>query len=255
MKNDKNKIRDMWNSFSDEYFSREYKDTGTIERIIKNPRLVFPSELREDIDRYFPSFEGVRVCVPSSGDNKAVFAFHLLGAKVTSCDISSEQIKNARRIAEGEGWDIDFKVCDSADMAGVEEGEYELVYTSNGVHTWISDLSSMYKSFNRLLKPGGIYVFFETHPFIRPFDDGVNILRVKKRYDDTSNNDWRVRDFINALLESGFSLDRLGELSAEKEIIGANWWELDEWDEKSDWNKNPYAALPQWMSVCATKRN
>jgi len=32
--------------------------------------------------------KGKKICVPSSGDNHVVFAFALLGAKVTSCDIA-----------------------------------------------------------------------------------------------------------------------------------------------------------------------
>lgn len=33
--------------------------------------------------------------MPSSGDNYAVFAFHLMGAIVTSCDIAERQVENS----------------------------------------------------------------------------------------------------------------------------------------------------------------
>jgi hypothetical protein len=59
--------------------------------------------------------EGKRVCVPASGDNTAVFAFHLLGARVTSTDISAEQLKNAQTIALEHGWGIEFICEDNKD--------------------------------------------------------------------------------------------------------------------------------------------
>ena len=52
------------------------------------------------------------VCVPSSGDNLAVFAFALLGARVVSCDISQNQLDYARQIAVREGFDASISwVC------------------------------------------------------------------------------------------------------------------------------------------------
>jgi len=56
-------------------------------------------------------------------------------------------------------------------LEGIADSEYDLVYTSNGVHVWINDLKVMYQSFYRVLREAGYYIYFETHPFIRPFDD------------------------------------------------------------------------------------
>ena len=246
-------IRDNWNKWSNDYYVREYENSDTLSNIMTDPVRAFPAPVWRSISAYFPSLSGVRVCVPSSGDNKAVFAFHLLGAEVTSCDISVAQLKNARAIADANGWGIRFHECDSMVMEDVPRGSFDLVYTSNGVHTWISDLPMMHGQFRRVLKDGGKYIFFETHPFIRPFDDSTNELRIKKPYADTSNFDWRVQDFVNSLIESRFSILRMEEFYADRETFGANWWELSEWDEKSDWKVNPYAALPQWMMFCASK--
>jgi spore maturation protein CgeB len=54
------------------------------------------------------------------------------------------------------------------------------VYTSNGVHVWIDDLLSMYKNFYRILKNGGMNIFFETHPMKRPFDDHIYEVKINK---------------------------------------------------------------------------
>lgn len=82
----------------------------------------------------FDSFKGLRVLVPSSGDNGAVFAFHMLGASVTSADISGRQLENAKKLADGEGWNIEFVRADSMTLDGIPDGKFDLVYTSNGVH-------------------------------------------------------------------------------------------------------------------------
>jgi ubiquinone/menaquinone biosynthesis C-methylase UbiE len=245
-----------WNGWSDEYFAKEYSNPDTLKTLKFDPSRVFPKKVLENILAHFPNLSGIKVCVPSSGDNKAAFGFHLLGAEVTSCDISERQMMNARHIADSEGWNIGFHVCDSMELAGIDDNKYDLVYTSNGVHVWISDLEMMYGNFNRVLKPGGSYIFFETHPFNRPFDDSTNELRITKPYNQTEpSHHWRVQDFINALISGGFSIERMDELFAEKNTLGANWWDKTKynWDEKADWQKNPYAALPQWLSICTKK--
>ena len=246
-------IRNSWNTWSDDYFAMEYDLPETLNLLKADPRRAFPPAVWQNICTLFPDLHGKRVCVPSSGDNLAAFAFFLLGADVTSCDFAERQLENARQIADEQGWQLKFCVCDSTEMNGISDGSFDLVYTSNGVHTWIDDLPAMYRQFYRILKPGGHYLFFDTHPFIRPFDDESDRLQIKKRYDDMRDNDWRVQDFINSLLKSGFTVARMDELFADRSTLGVSWWEPDEWDEKSDWHKNPYAALPQWISFCANK--
>lgn len=125
----------------------------------------------------------------------------------------------------------------------------------------------MYRNFNRLLKNGGYYIFFETHPFIRPFDDSSNTLKVIKTYEETGpfgdipNYLWRIQDFINSLIISGFDIKIMDEFHPDKGGIYAhNWWFNSEAEAindrmmKFDWHENPYAALPQWMGICSQKR-
>ncbi len=248
-------IKNAWNNWSDDY----YKETNDIDIIKHTPHKVFPTRVWERICQHYQSLKGLKICIPSSGDNKATFAFHLLGADVTSCDISCNQIKNAIKIAENNNWNINFKVLDSMDLSSLENENFDLIYTSNGVHVWISDLPIMYSCFNRILKKGGRYIFFETHPFIHPFDDSNNELRIIQPYDtikklgDIPNYLWRIQDFANSLIQSRFTISSMDELFAEKDILSATWWDNSEWDEKCDININPYAALPQWISFCTIK--
>ena len=259
-----NNVMNMWNEGSDEYFKNIRHG---LDMIFDNAGRAFPAPVRKMINGAFPDLDGCRVIVPSSGDNVAAFGFHLLGAEVVSCDIAERQLYNAKKIADGYGWDINFIKQDSMELPEIENGEYDLVYTSNGVHVWIPDLPKMYKTFVRVLKQGGRYIMFETHPFIRPFDDGGDEVKIVKPYEDTGPNvtegiaryAWRVQDIINAIINAGFHIERVEEFHPQIN-------DYDDWfygDPKKaeedgyikfDWKINPWAALPQWIGLSAVKK-
>ena len=93
-----------------------------------------------------PVLEGKRILVPSSGDNHAAFAFHLLGAQVVSTDISQRQIDHAKDIAAKHGWSIEFAVSDTMTLTNLPDSSFDMVYTSNGVFVWIHDLPGMFSA-------------------------------------------------------------------------------------------------------------
>ena len=222
-------ITNAWDEWSDAYYDRIYKN-GDVARLKADPWWAFPTPVQAMLRAAFGTLEGARVLVPSSGDNGAAFAFHLLGASVTSTDISPRQLHNARAIADAQGWNIEFVCADSMALEGIPDGAFDLVYTSNGVHVWIDDLNALYRSFARVLRPGGRYIMFDTHPFNRPFDDSTAEIRLCKDYDDTAGNHWRVMDIFNALVRQGFDVQRMEEFHAER---GAHdlWYyrTLEEW--------------------------
>lgn len=256
--------KEEWDAYSDEYFSKNASE-GIIRRIIENPSWAFPSPVWEMIRKSYPNLRGKNVLVPSSGDNVAVFAFHLLGAIVTSADISERQLENARMIAIDNGWNIRFVCDDSMSLAKIEDGAFDLVYTSNGVHVWISDLLSMYKSFNRVLKEDGRYIMFEVHPVIRPFgDDDVPFITVRKPYEDIEFNGvvkkfhWRIQDILNAAFDAGFNITHIEEFHPKKNDHSL-WFYKNQAQaaadnfRKFDWKQNPWAVLPQWIGFSAMK--
>jgi SAM-dependent methyltransferase len=258
------KIKEAWNKRSDGYYSENnVKDTAA--KLKANPIWAFPSVVQDMLQTSFYSFQGLKVLVPSSRDNCAAFAFHMLGAQVTSADISERQLYNAKKIADDNGWKIDFVCADSMTLCGIKDGEYDLVYTSNGVHVWIDDLTTMYKNFRRVLKRGGRYIMFEVHPINRPFDDSADAIKIHKRYEDIivnsdpGNYHWRVMDFLNALIKQEFTIERVEEFHTEAETPLSLWFyntaaeaEADNY-RKLDWKQNPWAALPQWIGFSAKK--
>jgi len=264
------KNKQSWNDDAAEY-SAFFHAEKYMKRIIGNPANAFHRTAWEMIGKYVPDLRGKRICVPSSGDNMAVFAFAMLGAKVTSCDISENQLANAKRIAKQYGWDksIEFVCSDTMRLDEIADNAYDFVYTSNGVHVWIDDLPGMYRNIHRVMKPGGVYIMYEIHPFLRPFDDKLNI---EKPYGMTgpfeSDSEvtfaWRVMDIMNAILDSGLAVKHIEEMFAEKDYDWPFWIPAreimkgaaatrEEVDRMHDWRNNPMAALPSWISIVAKK--
>lgn len=76
-----------WNSYSEKWSAYNHSEK-ILRPILNDPSKAFHKKTWEIIQKYIPDMRGKRVCVPSSGDNHAVFAFALSGATVTSCDSS-----------------------------------------------------------------------------------------------------------------------------------------------------------------------
>ncbi len=256
--------KEEWDAYSDEYFA-ENASEEIVGRIIEDPSWAFPAPVWDMILSSYPNLRGKNVLVPSSGDNAAVFAFHLLGAAVTSADISERQLENARRIAAVHGWDIRFVCDDSMSLAKIEDGMYDLVYTSNGVHVWIPDLLSMYRSFHRVLNKDGQHIMYEVHPVIRPFgDDEVPLITVRKPYENIHFTDnvpkfaWRIQDIFNAAFDAGFKITHMEEFHPGKNDNDLWFYKNQAHAEadnymKFDWKQNPWAVLPQWIGFSARK--
>ena len=88
------KNRRDWEGYSERYMAFNLSDS-VLERLKARPESAFASAVWAMLREYLPELEGKRVCVPSSGDNHAVLAFALMGARVTSCDISQNQLAAA----------------------------------------------------------------------------------------------------------------------------------------------------------------
>jgi SAM-dependent methyltransferase len=259
--NNKDKIIMQWNQWSDDDWYVNKRTDEIIRKIVNKPETAFHNKTLEVIKSYFPRMEGLKICVPASGDNLAVFAFALMGAEVTSADISNRQIENAKAIAERLGLNIRFICEDSLSFTKLESSYYDLVYTSNGVNVWIDDLSKMYGNFRRVLKENGVYILYDVHPFTRPLNKETNGVEIIKPYDSIGPFDepdqyhWRVQDFLNSLLTAGFKLEQMQELYAE---FGTYWFDIGEVlpvnaIDYYDWRKNPRAALPQWILLASRK--
>ena len=154
----------------------------------------------------------------------AGFALAGLGAQVTSTDISEEQLATASRRAESLGLSISFVRLDSAGMESLPDSSFDLVCSTNGFFVWIADLEAVFCEVARILKPRGCYVFFDVHPFQRPWkEQGIPVEMGKpywatgpfrKRNNDSCNFHWTLADLLNPMAAAGLMLVKLLESPA-----------------------------------------
>lgn len=253
-------VKDRWNKTSDADWYQSLRTDEKIAELVKEPASAFHPAVYGLIKKYITDLHGRKVLLPSSGDNHAAFAFALMGAQVTSSDISERQLEHAQEIADKLSLDICFVCDDTMQLSNIEDNTYDLIYTSNGTHTWIKDLVSMYQNIYRVLKPAGLSIMYDIHPFNRPFTgEPWEAPQVIKSYQETMPHcHWRVQDLVNAMTEAQLTIKEMQELQA----VNASFWfsydelikqNMDEIEKINNWEYNPMAALPAWISIVAQK--
>lgn len=160
-----------------------------------------------------------------------------LGAKATGADFSEKSIALARHLNAELGLDAEFVCSDIYELPDNLDGQFDIVYTSEGVLAWLRDLPRWGEVIAHFLKPGGTFYISEIHPFGEIFDDQIEApeLRVVSPYFGTGEvhkwktqgtyADWTAEvaqpynyqwthslsEVINALLDAGLRLEFLHE--------------------------------------------
>ena len=104
------------------------------------------------------------------------------GAKVTGADFSPEAISAARRLAAEtriEARFIESTVCALPEKL---DEEFDVVFTSYGVLSWLPDISRWASVVAHLLRPGGTFYVAELHPIGGVFDTAADELRFNGAY-------------------------------------------------------------------------
>jgi len=197
------------------------------------------------------NLSGKRVAVLGSGDNLVVFALAGMGARVTSVDISENQLAVARQRAEELGLVVEFLRSDVSDLSDLSDGRFDLIYTGGHIAIWVSDLRKFYREATRILKPGGLLVVSEYHPFRRIWKATKDRLELESdylhrgpySYDVPGGKghefQWTVGDYVTAVMDAGC------ELLAVEEFGGGS---------DGDWELAPVAGLPRVLLVVGRKR-
>ena len=248
-------IQAWWEETADSDWYASRRTQEVIEALLSDPKDAFAPQVFALLEKRLGGFAGKRVLVPSCGDCHAAFALSVLGAEVTAADISAKQLDHAKGIAQRCGLQMQFVQADTMTLEPFAGNTFDLVYTSNGVHTWIDRPDKMYESIARVLKNGGLSVMWDIHPFQRPFEGAVFAQpKVVKAYDDVApreHNHWRVMDLVNSMVRSGLRIEEMLELNGGTDY----WYRYDEKrDERAaDWQQNPMAALPTHICIAARK--
>lgn len=157
-----------------------------------------------------------------------------LGANVTGMDYSETAIRQARELAAEVGLEARFICCNLYDLPANLKGEFDIVYTSYGVLTWLPDIKEWARIAAAHVKRGGFFYIAEFHPFAMVFDDEADHLRFRYPYflkeplvfedlgsyvDRTArlmaskDYEWNhgLGDIVSALIEAGLKIEFLHE--------------------------------------------
>ncbi len=251
--------RRYWNGVAD-WWERLEDEDGLWQRCPSEPELAFAGSALGMVREVAGSMTGKDVCVVGSGNNHAAFAFSGMGANVTSVDISERRLAVASKRARHLGLPITFVQADAADLSPIENAEFDVVFSSNGFFVWIADLQAVFTEIYRILRPGGHYVFYDIHPFQRPWKDQTKPMEVAKPYWETGpfedeeegsiGFNWTLADILNPLTTSGLILRRILESPAKDSRFWQDYSDLPGTDDTLlGWKENPRAALPVWLTA------
>lgn len=80
-------------------------------------------------------------------------------------DIAENMVAQANRHAAATGIDCVFVATDVLKVGRAWEGKFDAVFFTVGALTWIERLDALFEVVRRVLKPGGILLIHEMHPF------------------------------------------------------------------------------------------
>jgi SAM-dependent methyltransferase len=116
-----------------------------------------------------------------------------LGAQVTGVDFSGEAIALAEQLAGEVNLPARF-IC--SDIYALDEAvpeQFDIVYTSYGVLSWLPDIPRWAKLAAGHVKPGGFFYIAEFHPFAMVMDDEAPEYRLRYPYFDKNVMEFKVQ--------------------------------------------------------------
>lgn len=158
-----------------------------------------------------------------------------LGAQVTGVDFSPKAIALARALADELALPARFVECNVYDTRAHVTDRFDVVFTSYGVLGWLPDLRPWARVIADSLHGGGRLVLVEFHPYLWMSQIGPDLLPRYSYFNagpisevssgtyaersaqlSLKEHGWNhpVADVVNALLEAGLVIERLGEHDA-----------------------------------------
>ncbi|WP_421385200.1 class I SAM-dependent methyltransferase [Bacillus salacetis] len=228
----KNKI--AWEYRAYEFWTRNYgTPTELAQKIRRDPE----SQLKKH-HKFFKNIEGKKIANLCGSNGRKAVPLALLGAKVTVFDISEENKRYALELAENAGTSINFVVTDILELDLSQfTNHFDLLYLEGGILHYFTDLNRLMTLLLAILKPNGNMVLSDFHPlkrclvqlpgqsdyrvapvyFDQPLLNGdvayKQFFGVKEQeeFPDVSVKSHTMSEIINAVIQSGFRLEKFDE--------------------------------------------
>jgi SAM-dependent methyltransferase len=188
------------------------------------------------------------------------------GAIVTGVDISDISIELAENLTGQSGLTARWVRTDVLELRDKLEEKFDIVFQSYGTHHWIEDLRKWAGVVSHSLNPGGRFYMVDLHPVMIPWlESDVSYFRkgpyLYSNEVDYCNKDYIVKsehvewqhklaDIVNALIDSGLTIEFLNEFDKCCYPRERDWYEEDGYYYPPE---GP-TRFPQLFSLSARKR-
>ena len=179
--------------------------------------------LHEKTCGFLRDLRGKRVLEIACGDGRSLCWCAKQGAaELWGIDLSETQLAQARENLQRAKCPAVLLQTAMETLEGVPERYFDAVFSVYGVG-WTTDLTATFRRIAAALKPGGTFQFSWSHPFHKCTSYQSGSLTVHKSYHDESwyslrmpggevcMRDRTMSSYINALIEAGFSVERVIE--------------------------------------------
>jgi ubiquinone/menaquinone biosynthesis C-methylase UbiE/ADP-ribose pyrophosphatase YjhB (NUDIX family) len=210
--------RQAWNAIAVAYQGRHALPTDRLVYGVRCPTEEELGLLGEVQDR--------RILVLGCGGGQDAVVLARSGAHVVGIDISDEQIRFARRLAEEEGLDVPFVQGNVEELPHVDAESQEIVVSAHALN-YVEHADRCFAEVFRVLKPGGFFVFSVQHPMDACLDDKKPHALLKGYWEVERDWEWEymeaglkerfrswyrtMADWFALLQEAGFQVERLLE--------------------------------------------
>jgi SAM-dependent methyltransferase len=166
--------KDMWEGRVDVHNESKFYD---VEGFLKGNQTLDPIELDEVGD-----VSGKSLLHLMCHFGMDTLSWARLGAKATGVDFSEKAVKLAGDLSKQIGVDARFIASDIYKLPEILNDEFDIVFTSGGVLTWLPDLRKWAQVVSKYVKRGGVFYIREFHPFPYVFDDDEGVTDLKLKY-------------------------------------------------------------------------
>ncbi len=153
---------------------------------------------------------GKRLLDLGAGLGESSVYFALLGAEVTTSDISPGMVDLALRLGKHHGVDLEGIVAAGEDL-GVPENHYDIIYAANTVHH-VTDKRKFFQQIRRALKPGGRFFTWDPlayNPLINTYRRMATKVRTEDEAPLTFEDVALAREFFSGVEHREFWISTL----------------------------------------------
>jgi ubiquinone/menaquinone biosynthesis C-methylase UbiE len=178
---------------------------------------------------------GLRILEVGCGGGQNSIALARWGATCVGIDPSVQQLAHARRLADEHGLPVKFANGIAEDLGDFRDESFDLVLSSYAFD-YVADLGRAFREAWRVLEPGGLFVFCQSHPWFQAVgwylagDPDAPEIGNYAAWPAVEEWEWEFGDgtsslmrgylrslaqIVNELAEAGFWLERMVEQATE----------------------------------------